>query len=524
MKTAVLKKSIRQALLPNFFKIFILITTVLLASCSKDDKKEKLNPLLADSQNIISTRPQNSTQMIVILKLKHAALLEASPLKDGKAVIDPAALAAITKEHDETVAALGALSAEIQVLYHYKMVLNGIAILAPISLADKLSGIGQITYVESSGSFAAPQKMELSNSMEQPPFAERNSSKFIGAEKLNQMGITGKGVSVGIIDTGIDYTHAMFGGAGTEEAYKAINPSVMPAPGYPNIKVVGGIDLVGTVYDSNSPDFAKHIPKPDMNPLDESGHGTHVAGTVAGLGDGINTYNGMAPDAKLYAIKVFGADGSTGDAVVIAALEFAADPNVDGDAKDSLDVINMSLGSGYGNPHILYSEAITNLVKGGTVAAVSAGNSGHKDYIVGAPGTSDKALSVAASVDNGDQNWKFNTSKIHLGSEILLVEAIEAATTKKIADAGNVTGPLVYIGLANEELTAEQKAAVSGKVALIDRGVVDFNTKVKRAFEAGAIGVVVTNNKPGSPLGMGTKDNFPIPAIMIGLDAGVKVK
>ncbi|MBC7741718.1 MAG: S8 family serine peptidase, partial [Bdellovibrionaceae bacterium] len=117
-----------------------------------------------------------------------------------------------------------------------------------------------------------------------------------------------------------------------------------------------------------------------------------------------------------------------------------------------------------------------------------------------------------------------NTSKIHLGSEILLVEAIEAATTKKIADAGNVTGPLVYIGLANEELTAEQKAAASGKVALIDRGVVDFNTKVKRAFEAGAIGVVVANNKPGSPLGMGTKDNFPIPAIMIGLDAGVKVK
>ena len=356
-----------------------------------------------------------------------------------------------------------------------------------------------------------------------PGILERNSSKFIGAEALNKQGITGKGMRVGVIDTGIDYTHAMFLGLGTEEAYKAIDPSGA-AVGYPNDKVVGGIDLVGTVFDSGSADFSKHIPKPDMNPIDEAGHGTHVAGTIAGIGDGVASYNGMAPEAVLHAIKVFGAEGSTSDSVVIAALEYSADPNADGDISDKLDVVNMSLGSGYGNPHILYSEAIKNLVHGGVVVVASGGNSGAQDYIVGAPGTSTEAFSIAASVDNGDQNWKFNTSKIILGTENLIVEAIEAATTKKIADAGNVTGKLVYVGLAAEDFTAEVIEAVKGNVAFIDRGAVTFNDKVKRAALAGAIGVVVGNNREGAPLAMGTTDKFEIPAIMITLEAANKVK
>ncbi|MBC7419993.1 MAG: S8 family serine peptidase [Bdellovibrio sp.] len=502
--------------------IIFFVSMFGLAACTKDSKNQ-LNPLLKDSQNIISTRPQNSSQLIAILKLKNPALLENATMTNGKPVVDAKLLAAILKEQDEFIKALKELSTEIQVIYRYKMVLNGLAILAPIELAEKLKTLGEITSVETAGNFLPPKTMELSNSVLAPIFKDRNSAKFVGAEKLNQMGITGKGISVGIIDTGIDYTHAMFHGIGTEEAYKAVNPSG-PAVGFPNDRVVGGIDLVGTAYDSASPDFSLHIPKPDMNPLDEAGHGSHVAGTVAGLGDGVNTYNGMAPEAVLHAIKVFGANGSTSDTVVIAALEYAADPNADGDAKDSLDIVNMSLGSGYGNPHIMYTEAIKNLVAGGTMVIASAGNSGHKDYITGAPGTSDDAFSVAASVDDGNQNWKFDSSKIHLGADNLLVEAVEAATSKPIAEAGNVTGKLVFIGLADKELTADQIAAVSGNVALIDRGIVEFNMKVKRAQDAGAIGVVVADHSPGSPTKMGTRDEFKIPAIMITLENGKKIK
>lgn len=507
----------------QLMKAFFLSSLCFVSACTKKDSKLEMNPLLKDSQNIISTRPQNSTQFIAVLKLKNPALLQTVQRVDGKPTVDAKLLKDINAEQEAVIAAVKALSSEVQVVYRYKMVLNAVAVLAPISLQDKIGNLGQIAYSEVAGNFARPVIMENSNSMVAKATQERNSAKFIGAEALNAEGITGKGVKVAIIDTGIDYTHAMFKGAGTEEAYKAINPSGEPV-GFPSEKIVGGIDLVGTVFDSASPDFAKHIPIPDMNPLDEGGHGSHVAGTVAGLGDGVTSYNGMAPDASLYAVKVFGAEGSTSDSVVIAALEYAADPNGDGDMADQIDIVNMSLGSGYGNPHILYSEAIKNLVNGGTIVVASAGNSGHKDYIVGAPGTSSEAFSIAASVDNGDQNWKFNTSKIHLGAEAVVVESIEAATTKKIEEAGNVTGKLVYAGLAAEDFTEEVKAALKGNVALIDRGVVTFNEKVKRAAAAGVIGVVVANNSDGEPIAMGTSDKFEFPAIMIKKDVGAKIK
>ena len=499
----------------------VLGASLLLSSCTK--RSNEANPNLLLARNIVSTRAQNTSQFIAVLKLKNPALLEDAAQVNGRATIDKKLLAEITKEQDETIASLKALSTEIQIVFRYKMVLNAIAVLAPVELADKISSLGSVVYTEKSGTFERPLTFELSNSVTEPVFAQRNSAKFIGAEKLNKNGITGKGVKVGIIDTGIDYTHAMFLGAGTEEAYKAVDPNTANA-GFPNRKVVGGIDLAGSAFDSGSPDFQKHIPKPDVNPIDEAGHGTHVAGTVAGLGDNVNTYNGMAPDAELHAIKVFGAEGSTSDIVVIAALEYAADPNADASNEDLLDVVNLSLGSSYGNPHILYAEAIKNLVNGGTVVVASAGNSGHSDYIVGAPGTSDAALSVAASVDDGDHLWKFKASRFTLGTETLLVEAIEAATSKKIDDAGAVTGKLVHIGLAAADLTDEQKAALNGNIALIDRGQVNFNDKVKRAVAGGAIGVVVANNKEGAPIVMGTTDKFAIPAIMITLADANKVK
>ncbi len=82
-----------------------------------------------------------------------------------------------------------------------------------------------------------------------------------------------------------------------------------------------------------------------------------------GIGDGVESYSGVAPDADLYAIKVFGKDGSTMDATVIAGLEFAADPNRDLELSDYLHVVNLSLGGGFGQPQILYNEAVKNLTQ-----------------------------------------------------------------------------------------------------------------------------------------------------------------
>lgn len=493
-------------------------------ACDKklvNQNEQKNLPLIADVSQIISTRPQNADSIMAILKLKSPALLEKSNRKAGQTEIDQDLLKKIVSEQDAAIAELKAISSDVQVLFRYKMVLNAVVVLAPKAEFEKLQKIGFIATFEEVTNFARPTAVNVDSPVALS-ITERNSSKFIGAEKLNQMGITGKGMKVGILDTGIDYTHAMFGGTGTAESYSAIDPS-KEATGYPSAKVVGGIDLVGTTYDSASPAFSFRIPKPDMNPLDEGGHGTHVAGTVAGLGDGVDSYNGMAPEALLYAVKVFGAEGSTSDMIVIAGLEFAADPNGDNNLGDQLDIVNLSLGSSYGNPKILYAEALKNLVNGGTIAVISAGNSGAKDYIVGSPGTATEALSVAASIDNGDQNWKFDSSELHVNGETINVEAVEAVTTRPIKEA-NVEGKLVHIGLANEELTEAQIAAVKGNVALIDRGVVTFNVKVKRAAEAGAIGVVVANHSPGAAFKMGTSEPYDIPAIMISLEAGQKVK
>jgi minor extracellular serine protease Vpr len=501
--------------------------------------------LTQDVSAIFSTRPDPATHAFFLVKLKSAPLSQSLVSKNGVTSVDPTALKEIDDEQTAMLQKIQALSSDIKLVYRYRMILNGFAIVAPTALQEKIGALAGVSHLEAAGNFERPvlpkgdislvPKGDISRlPSEDAPAAktlsstiqQRNSVKFIGGEEAHARGIRGQGIKVGIIDTGIDYTHAMFGGAGTEAAYKAVDPT-QPNAGFPNAKVVGGVDLVGTQYDSAAVDFNRTVPLMDTNPLDEAGHGSHVAGTVAGHGDGLNTYDGVAPDASLYAIKVFGANGSTSDTVVIAAMEFAADPNGDGDISDRLDVVNLSLGSGYGNGHILYTEAIRNLTTEGTSVVCSGGNSGDISYIVGSPGVAEDALSVAASVDDMDQNWKFRAAKFTtVDNPEIFVEAIEGNITKSIADAGSILGPLVPAGLADQDFTPEMSSKIAGKIAFIDRGAVSFVDKIRRAQEAGAIGVVVANNQPGAPIAMGgdVEKPFDIPAIMITKDFGAELK
>ncbi|MFF9644028.1 S8 family serine peptidase [Kitasatospora aureofaciens] len=231
-------------------------------------------------------------------------------------------------------------------------------------------------------------------------------------------GNTGQGMRIGIIDSGIDYTHADFGGPGTEEAFRSVERG-RPAPAalFPNTKVVGGKDLVGDDYNPD-PTAPNHqpVPHPSDNPLDcvRNGHGTHVAGTAAGYGvtaDG-HPYTGpyrpgldpasfrigpgAAPGAQLYAIRVFGCDGSTDR--LAQALDLAADPNGDGDLGDRLDVVNLSLGSRFGTPDDADALAVDRLAELGTVVVAAAGNEGDVYGVGGSPGTAVRAITVAASV------------------------------------------------------------------------------------------------------------------------------
>ncbi len=484
--------------------------------------------LTQDVSAIFSTRPTATSHAFFLVKLRSAPLFTTLEKKAGKSVVNPAALKALDAEQTDVLQKLQALSSDIKIVYRYRMVLNGFAVVAPVALQEKIGALAGVAHIESAGSFERPvlPKAEDNAKALAATILQRNSVKFIGGDEAHARGIRGQGMKVGIIDTGVDYTHKMFGGVGTEEAFKAVNPSE-PNASFPSAKVVGGVDFVGTEYNAAAVDFKKQVPLMDNNPIDEGGHGTHVAGTVAGLGDGTNTYDGVAPDASLYALKVFGANGSTGDTVVIAAMEFAADPNGDGDLTDMLDVVNLSLGSGYGNGHILYTEAIRNLSAGGTSVVCSGGNSGDNAYIVGSPGVAEDAVSVAASVDDMDQNWKFRAAKFTtVDKPEILVEAIEGTVAKKLEDAGSIIGSLVPAGVADKDFSPELAAKIAGKIAFIDRGVVPFTEKIGRAQMAGAIAVVMANNQPGAPIAMGgdVEKPFDIPAIMITLDLANELK
>ena len=210
----------------------------------------------------------------------------------------------------------------------------------------------------------------------------------------------GEKIKIAVIDTGIDYTHANFGGPGTIAAYNAANATdTLPAnaalfgPAAPRVK--GGFDFVGDNYnaDPNDPAF-QPVPHPDPNPLDCNGHGSHVAGTAAGSGVLANgsTYTGpynattisgnswtigpgVAPKADIYGLRVFGCEGSTD--VTVDAIEWAVDHD--------MDVINMSLGSSFGTADDPSAVASTNAAKSGVIVVTSAGNSGPNQYITGSP-------------------------------------------------------------------------------------------------------------------------------------------
>lgn len=136
----------------------------------------------------------------------------------------------------------------------------------------------------------------------------------------------------------------------------------------------------------------------DADPMDEQGHGTHVAGITAANGKLL----GVAPEAKLYAIKVLGVLGGSADGV-IAGMEYAADPDSNPLTNDRLDVVNMSLGAYcWGEytkdcgPDDPVSQAADTLSDAGVAVVVAAGNAGPDDSTVGSPGTARKVITVGA--------------------------------------------------------------------------------------------------------------------------------
>ncbi len=186
----------------------------------------------------------------------------------------------------------------------------------------------------------------------------------------------GSGVSIAIVDSGVNYNHAAFGGGG-----------------FPNAKVIGGYDF-GTG---------------DADPIPSgSNHGTSVAGIAAGDVTNNSTYpnyiGGVAPGSKIYALKVMpDGSGSTDTGKLTAAIDWCVTHQYDDPANPIL-AINMSVGGGrYTSSCDSASSAMTNSVNAAAAAGIavlsSSGNEGYCDAI-GIPACISNVISVGAVFDN----------------------------------------------------------------------------------------------------------------------------
>lgn len=343
---------------------------------------------------------------------------------------------------------------------------------------------------------------------------------WVGALRVAEtLAVRGEGIRIGVIDSGVDYLHANFGGPGTVAAYAANNKNIIEPGTFPTAKVVGGFDFAGAIHNPGGGIFST---SPDPDPLDGNGHGSHVAGSATGIGVPGLIHAGVAPAAQLYAIKVFN-DTAGNTSVASLGVEFALDPNGDGDMSDHLDVLNLSLGSVYGEAGDPFSLALDNAVANGIIVVTSAGNSGNLTYVVGSPGIAPSAISTAANVPGGRIHARITATAPAAVAGVKFNE--EANGTPRIAAVGPISDTVVRADPIAGCTAFANAGEVSGNIALIQRGGpaggCSFAVKLTNAQAAGARAVVLFNNVAGDPIVAGTVGAVQtIPMLMVSLADG----
>jgi subtilisin family serine protease len=429
------------------------------------------------------------------------------------------------------------------VLYQVQSAYNGIAVQASAGEVDDLMKVPGVKAVH------VIPLVELDN---------HSSVPLIGAPQAwSDFGKRGEGMSIAVIDTGVDYVHTGFGGSGSSADYTVAqsaaanplwpndNPSGFSIPGiYPSAKVVGGFDFAGDGYNASGTGAAL-IPRPDPNPMDCNGHGTHVAGTAAGTGVNANgtTYTGpytsganlaalgigpgVAPAAKIYALRVFGCAGSTN--LTAAAINWATDPNRDGNPSDHVDVINMSLGSAYGTPDDPSAAASNNAVDAGVIVVTSAGNSGDSYFVSGSPGSAQKALATASSLDAAERADAIivNTPPAIAGKYIASKSVNFSWTGANAERTGNVYYPATN-QFGCSAWTGADLTNINGRIVLVDWkiGTDPFpcgsTQRANNATAAGAAGIIMADSTTFLDTAIG--GNATTPAMYTNVNVGNTLK
>ncbi|TML12022.1 MAG: peptidase S8 [Actinobacteria bacterium] len=407
---------------------------------------------------------------------------------------------ALKAEHDAFKKNAAADGINLTERYSYDTLWNGLSVSVPVTQVAALRSVPGVKAVYPVESVSLPAyhsedgggaNIELKNAL-----------GLTGANVAQEeLGLDGTGVTIAIVDSGVDYTLPELGGCFG-----------------PGCKVRGGVDLVGDSYNATTTSPAyQPVPHPGGPPLpcdpndsdraevlgagtSNGAHGTHVAGIAAADGRGHTDEGevvGVAPGAKLLAYKVFGCNGSTDTDVMIHAMELAL--------ADHADVLNMSIGSAFDTwPESPAAVAADNLVDAGVIVIASIGNSGANFgqlWSAGAPGVGNKVIGVASY-----DNTKATLPAFRVGAK-LYTYTRASGSLANAPDSGSAdlvaTGTPTTVG--DGCVNAPAPGSLTGKIALIRRGSAappaapcGFYTKAINAEHAGAVGVVLYNNAAGT--------------------------
>ncbi|HZX93988.1 MAG TPA: S8 family serine peptidase [Myxococcales bacterium] len=377
-----------------------------------------------------------------------------APLADGNTD------ASVDRDHDTFRSEAASKGVRVNERMRFKSLWNGISVQANAGDIARIRGFSSVKAVYPVQVHAMPRTNTVS-----PDLA--TAIQMTRADiAQNELGLTGRGVRVAVMDTGIDYD----------------NPDLGPGFG-PGKRVFTGWDFVGDAYnaDSTSPSFDP-IPHPDADPDDCAGHGTHVSGIIGAKGE----VTGVAPGVSFGAYRVFGCEGSTTDDIMLAAMERIL--------KDRMDVLNMSIGDAFDTwPGAPTAAAASRLVKKGIVVVASIGNSGANGlYSGGAPGVGEDVIGVASFDNIRTTNPAFTVSP---GNAAV---GFDQASAAPIAPRSGGPFTLARTGTpATVNDGCNPFTGVAGKVVLIRRGTCGFAVKATNAQNAGAVGLILYNNQAG---------------------------
>ncbi|WP_082347339.1 S8 family serine peptidase [Bacillus sp. FJAT-18017] len=388
---------------------------------------------------------------------------------------------------------------------------SGVVEFGQIQLIRNLAGVENVTITHE---YQRPQEL--------PDM--KYSKELVEAQKAwNEYNYKGEGMVVGVIDTGIDPSHR-------DMVLTDASEASLTKEGVDKVAAEKG--LPGKFYTEKVPYGYNYMDENaeilDLGP-GASMHGMHVAGTVGANGDEENGgLKGVAPEAQLLALKVFGNDPempSTWSDIYVKAIDDAI--------VLGADVLNMSLGStaSFVAPEDPEQKAIARAVENGVLMSISAGNSDrlgsgfYNTYasnpdkgVVGSPGLSYDSLQVA-SYENEYVDLNLFTYSLN-GTETGKLQFLTAGTADPLK---TTTGKYEVVSAGLGTPAEFEGKDFKGKYALISRGSIAFVDKTLNAQKAGAVGAIIYNNTTGT-INMADDPAIKIPHLSILQADGLKLK